>query len=69
MPFALATGVKVSRPLLMLATEMLWPAVTATPFRRSVPAVASEVMVTAESVWPAVGSFGSLKPKFAAVKV
>ncbi len=53
----------------MLATEMLWPAVTATPFRRSVPAVASVVMVTAESVCPAVGSFGSVKPKLAAVKV
>ncbi len=52
----------------MLATEMLWPAVTATPFRRSVPAAVSVVMVTADSVLAGV-SLGSAKPKFAAVKV
>ncbi len=52
----------------MFATLMLWPAVTATPFRRSVPAAVSVVMVTAVSVFAGV-SFGSVKPKLAAVKV
>ncbi len=68
MPLPFTAGVKVSRPLLILATEMLCPAVTATPLRRSVPAVAMLVIVTAERLLTGA-SFGSVKPKLAAVKV
>ncbi len=52
----------------MFAAVTDWPAVTATPFKRSVPFEGSVVIVTASSVLAGV-SFGSLKPKFAVVKV
>ena len=52
----------------MLATLMLWPAVTATPDSVRLPAPGSVVIVTALSALAGL-SFGSVKPKSAAVKV
>ncbi len=52
----------------MSATETNCPAVTATPLSVSVPAAGSVVIFTARRVLAGV-SFGSLKPKSAAVNV
>ena len=55
-------------PELMLATLMLWPAVTATPDNVKLPAPGTVVIVTALSALAGL-SFGSVKPKSAAANV
>ncbi len=67
-PLALAAGVKVSRPEEIFAAVMNCPAVTAEPFRRMVPVVASVLITTPAKLCEGL-SFGSLKPKLAALKV
>ena len=64
-PLALAAGVYTKLP--MLAKLMLWPAVTATPLKVRLPLPGKVVMVTAAKLLAGL-SFGSLKPKSAAVK-
>src|SRR5947209_8244868 len=69
-PLAFAAGVNTSRPALMSATVMNWPAVTATPLLVSVPdpTVGIVVISPAKSVFAGL-SFGSVKPNSSAVKV
>ena len=67
MPLALAAGVNTSRPALMSATLTNCPAVTAMPLSVRLPAPGSVVILTAASALAGL-SFGSLKPKSAAVK-
>ena len=65
---ALATGVKTSRPRLMSATVMVWPALTAAPLLVRAPAPGRVLMRTALSALAGL-SVASVKPKFAATKV
>src|ERR1051325_5436312 len=67
-PNSLAAGVNFSRPPLMLATGIKSPALTATLLFVNAPAPGNVVIFTASNVFGGV-SFGSLKPKSAAVNV
>ena len=65
-PLALAAGVYTK--LAMLAKLMLWPAVTGTPLRVKLPLAGKVVMLTAWKLLAGL-SFGSVKPKSAALKL
>src|SRR6185503_14559407 len=67
-PLPLRAGVNFSSPPLMSAIGMKAPALTATLLLVNVPRLGSVVIFTASSVFGGV-SFGSVKPKSAAVKV
>src|ERR1051326_8166182 len=67
-PNSLATGVNFSRPPLIFATGIKSPALTATLLFVRDPAPGNVVIFTASSVFGGL-SFGSLKPKSAAVNV
>jgi hypothetical protein len=67
-PLRLAAGVKVSWP--RLPARIAWPAVTATPFRRSTPCEAGGSVATITDCRPLAGvSFASVTGKSAAEKV
>src|ERR1043165_5582324 len=67
-PNSLATGVNFKRPPLILATGIKSPALTATLLFVKAPRPGSVVIFTASSVFGGL-SFGSVKPKSAAVNV
>jgi len=68
-PFAFAAGVKTRLPAVMSAAAMASPAVTAAPFRVSVPFAGVLAMMTLRRLLLAGASALSSKPKFATVSV